>query len=447
MSNQAENPRPKRIFISGSNHEVKLAELFMHLLNSWGYRAYSYQVDQAIGSADRTFRRILEEELKAADLVLFLVSREVRWSSWCQAEAGATLLHDKEKLMIPIPPVSRLEAPEIVKLFVEFNFHDVENGFCADRFGKALNSRLKTGQNHTPAERLEKEINTELQLAAKRYELVPEKLLLKVWPSIDPKCEESRKSIVEHICRSVQNPVKTVTTLDVVGVSLKFSLKLVSEALDEAALRHAGSGRNDSASKTLKIRLVHMSSHSHILQALRDERDVGFIKESFEKGWEERLKQWKESANNAGITLEEPKRFAIDYIPPQLGILVDGEVLFLGQCAFKQTERGGEYQLLVGECEYFHHTWEPNSRGDRLSPEAVLGREAIERFNAAVDAYSRPHLNASVLLAWDREEWIRHLKPEIKNAGNSEVTIISETHYNFEALVVTALECGCCLHI
>jgi hypothetical protein len=440
MSNPPEAPAPKRIFISSSDHEVKLAELFMHLLTNWGYRPYSYQLDQMIGSAGRTFRRILEEELAAADLVLFLVSREVRWSSWCQAEAGATLLHNKKKLMIPIPPITRLKAPEVVKLFVEFNFHDVKDGFSVDRFGKALNEALETHHTHTPTQRLEDEINTELKLAAERYELVPEKALLKVWKSIDPKCEESRKSIVAHICRSLQSDTRTVTTIDLVGVSLKYSLKLVGEALSQAAY-------TGQAQKTVRIRLVHMSAHSHILQALRDERDVGFIKYSFEEGWKEMLEGWQASAAKAKITLEEPKRFAIDYIPPQLGILIDGDVLFLGQCAFQKSESVGNYHLLVGECEYFYYTLEPSSQGDILSPESALGREAIARFKAAVDAYSRPHLNAGVVLAWDRDDWIRHLKPEIKNAGDSKVVFISETGSNFEGLVGTALEKCCCLHI
>ena len=82
---------------------------------------------------------------------------------------------------------------------------------------------------------------------------------------------DARTSIVEHIKRSILNKDHNTENSACRGVSLKYSLDLVTRALDELALcKDDVHELFKDQVKQVQINLVHMNDHSHILSSIND---------------------------------------------------------------------------------------------------------------------------------------------------------------------------------
>jgi hypothetical protein len=230
---------------------------------------------------------------------------------------------------------------------------------------------------------------------------LPKREVLSIWPSIDINTESlAPASIIESIKRSLTNPDNPITRLHFVGVSLKFSLPLITEALQELADTHergltpvptTRSGRK----KSLQITLVHMDDQSHILHALDDQIDIKNVRTSFHERWSSIFESWGAACSAMEVELPLPTLNCIDYIPPRVGLMIDGAILYAGRCSF--PKKGEDFHLLVGENEYFLY--------DLRSPR---GRKEIEEFKEYLAVYSKPPFYGIRLLP-DGTEWITEL--------------------------------------
>jgi hypothetical protein len=95
------------IFIVYQDFEHKLAANLQRLFETWGYEAFQCRQGDRDGEA---YRRELRENIRKSDLVLFLLSREFRWSSYCQAEAGTAMALEKPYIPIIIFPATPEEV-------------------------------------------------------------------------------------------------------------------------------------------------------------------------------------------------------------------------------------------------------------------------------------------------------------------------------------------------
>lgn len=423
----AKQGRPN-IFISTSGSTSELACRIAELLRSWDCDAYCYVEDKNAGNATGPFISLLVDRLKDADAVVALISRDVRWSQYCQAELGATLFSGKPRVLVPIPPVEWSEAMEIAQVFQGHNTVPMKDGFSANEFGEALAKTLGVGGSiakHTDRAKVdEHRIIEEINRLIERSAMEADGQLVRIWPSIDRNCRPAQEAIIRQIVASLENDKRSTTKLVLVGVSLKFSLGFVSSALDRVidnrSRRHIGNDHTlKESKKELQINLIHMSAHSHILQALGADLDVALIRENFEFDWDQTVSEWLALCEKASIKFNPPKVTAIDYIPPLLGILVDDEAMFGGHCGFEEKVQG-RFQLRVGEGEYFQY-----------SSKDTRGAAAIQRFKDAVNAYVTPAHNAGVLLVGNTSEWDSHLCPAIQGQSKCRVTFISQTQSRF----------------
>lgn len=420
------------IFIVYANEDVHLAEALKELLEAWGLKAFYCRQETREHAASKGYRSYLRKELKRSNFVIFLLSSAFRYSQYCQIEAGMTAMRKKKPyLEITIPPTT---FDDIRKVSPILEGRDAIN---ADSEGLSLklketlescflNLRIKDDEDEKVAHAIA-DLRKRIGERIDDYKLKPPRQeLIGVWPSLQEK-SGAPYSIIQSIRRSIE---RGSTHLAFVGVSLKFSLKLITEALRDLPKD------NPANRKKLTIDLVYMDDQSHILHSLSDTVDIDNVIENFHRSWPETRKGWEESCKAAGIELDVNKPLGpkgIDYIPPQVGILIDsgnaGCKLYAGRCSFEQI--GKAFRLMVGERDYFFYT----SDND-------LGREAIRVFIQHLNCYRDPKHNG-VSLVPDHSTWSRQLESCIENyADIHEVTLISNTTTKFYPLILASFRKG-----
>ncbi|MBX2822075.1 MAG: toll/interleukin-1 receptor domain-containing protein, partial [Rhodothermaceae bacterium] len=336
------------IFIVYQSNEEKLANQFNSLFESWGLESFYCRQENFRAAAVETYRKILREKLHEARLVVFLLSQEFRWSSYCQSEAGVAMTLKKQRIIITIPPVRPIDIREISPVLEGYNVITSELAFDTNELRKAVEVALKDVSipaKEKAEKELEKKINYTFDDLKKAYSIRPSKRrFVDVWPSITDTDPEAPRSIVENIKLSILDEKIEVSDLALVGVSLKYSLNLITEALKELSSIPDIYDTFKNRTKVLKITLVHMNAHSHILRSINDQVDVTNIQikfretqDKFEESWPKKKELWQKYAQKCGFQLIASEPNEIDYIPPQLGICIDERVLFSGRCAFEEA--------------------------------------------------------------------------------------------------------------
>jgi hypothetical protein len=457
------NTNSTEVFIVYQKHEEKLAENLSKLFELWGLNPF-YCRDSSKAHAHKPYRDYLAEELFRSVLVVLLVSREFEWSKYCQSEAGATITMGKPRIIITIPPVVNDDVSKIAPILEGFNCFN-PSPFNANLLRESIKGTLKATLNTLSFKKrnvsnqkegieaalnrvedyksgsederaLERRIDQTIKDITDAYAIIPSRrYIVKTWPSIkEESCLQARSSIVIHIKQSLIKKVEP-TEVILVGVSLKYSLELITKTLRELADSNEDKAaliKDRKEKKKMKISLFHMNEHSHILWAIRDFDDVKMIKENFDIGWADRKKAWAKLAMECSIELDINGPYGIDYIPPHLGICIDDTTLYSGRCVF---EKGGmEQRLLVGEQEYIHYS----------SAEAH-GMNAIKQFKQALILYGNARYNSGVRLVYSPSEWIEHLKDGLTVLPDcGKITLLSQTATKFtgSGLVDEALRLG-----
>lgn len=452
------------IFIVYESHEVALADALKQLFEHWRIGTF-YCRQEIRGLAVSTpYRRFLADELSKARLVIPLLSPSFQWSPYCQAEAGACTTLNKPMIPVLIPPSTVDDVRRLSPVLEGLDAVVVAPGLShwgTDKLLKVLQSRNKTdkweankfidllqskilqalglelrGLNPQDAEeaRLRSSVEAALKWVIEDNLLsVPNRESLYIWPSIDDSTGSfGPASIVENIKRSLTNADLPTTALRFVGVSLKFSLRLITVALNELAADHKKGLRTvsvnqDGSKKILQITLVHMGDQAHILHALHDQIDIENILTSFHEEWSTTLKDWGTACHEMGVDIEPPKGYCIDYIPPRIGIMIDNSILYAGRCSFPKKGETA-FHLRAGENEYFFY--------NRTS---VRGRREIDEFEEYLAVYRRPSFYG-VTLVPDANRWIGELEHCVVRYPETEtITLISQTCSKFEPLVKAAL--------
>jgi hypothetical protein len=445
------------IFIVYQDFEHKLAYNLQRLLEIWGYEAFQCRQGDRDGEA---FRRELRENIRKSDLVLFLLSREFRWSAYCQAEAGTAMALEKSYIPIIISPATPEEVGKEIAPVLEGSqflfaldpdFISLLQSQILRILGRSkesltkLISKLQHLQEielsapaiHDVGEETEsrQRVLSSIQTIDENYRLSrPKKAVTSSWSTLgDPACKASIIGNIKNLLKGEDNKV----ALTLVGVSLKFSLHFITTALEEL---HVECAKAPPPRKTLSISLIHMHDQSHILHALGDQRDISSIRDSFGTDWATTKKAWKSLCGET-IELFEPAVYRIDYIPPRVGIMLeagDRSFLYAGRCAFKQTDSHSHFfNLDVGENEYLFYSKNWATKSDDTS------LKAIAEFKAAFNAYREMHNNLGITPIWESRPWIYRLLLAIEELeGPAEITFVSGTATVFEPLIIKALEKG-----
>lgn len=454
-----------KIFIVYSINEVGLARDLKELFEYWEFSTFYCRQDWKENRLHQDYRANLAKMLKDADLVVLLLSRGFKWSRYCQAEAGAAAITEKRVLSLMIPPATVSELDSIAPVLggidiMEAKCTQISGDKEWEQFHRRLKSRITTAQPAPPLnfyeqvndedsdppkpsdreKRLLERVDNRIKTIVERYELEePERIELDVWPSIQ-KASPARRSIVENIKASLRSQL-IASELIFVGVSLKFSLGLITDALtqfadevcspptsatDERPMRMAG--------KKLRITLVHMDDHSHILHALNDQIDIDEIRENFHVGIKKIEESWRLLCDRASLELQDLKIHPIDYIPPRVGILIDDKQFYAGTCYFVEAGKG--FRLYVGEREYKYYT--------SAKPRGV---SAIEDFRQYVSVYQKENYNGVVLMP-DADRWIAHLRKCIQTYRDvTELVLISQSATKFQPLIIEGLRQGLAIKV
>ncbi len=423
--------KKKHAFIVCASHEVDLADSLITLLQYWGFEEAVHYRRDPWGAGGKDYLNDLRNKLLNADLVILLLSREFQWSKYCQAEAGLATTLDPEKLLIVVLPPSGEDDIKTISPIL----HTFKHLFADPRtFAEDLRSKVARVLRTVLPDRcsLETALEAELSETIEAYSLTPSKKEpLLIWPCITGEVEgqPAQHSIVQSIKKSLRNK-QQVTELIFVGVSLKFSLVLITQALEEFS-----DGGRVSQPKTLSIELVHMDDQSHILQedALDDPIDIKNIRDNFYRDWPGTLRRWEKACELGSVKLTPPRQHWIDYIPPRIGILIDGQTLFAGRCSF--PHRGDAFQLFAGERPYFFYTLLDSH-----------GKKAIEEFKDYLRVYRKANHNGVVLAP--EEDWLRRLQFPLEcDPSVREMTLISKSGGNFRRLVKCAIDKGISINI
>jgi hypothetical protein len=443
-----------RVFIVYQSNEEKLVEAIKQLVEHWYPGSdvfYCRQEDRETRPADG-YRKLLRDKLSNASAVILLLSRGFQWSQYCQSEAGAVVVLESEKLRqlaVVIPPAIVNAIPEICPVLDGRNVllaKAPSSGVGPDSFVPQLKFHLRqllekhAADFHAGENELVSIVNNELQSVIDHYLSVPSRReISEIWESIDGNSRDACHSIKVNIKKSLERKHSSLSAVALVGVSLKFSLLLLDEAISELVMEHkspelAGRvGSKITEGKVFEILLVHMDDHSHILDALKDAQDIASIQNLHRTG-EVWFQKWRDDCKDIGINLKKPRLVGIDYIPPRIGILIDDNVLYAGRCAFEASGVG--FRLLVGEREYFHYT----NCGER-------GKAMIREFRSFLEVYDEQILNG-VELVGTSEDWLKRLESSILTRPDiHEVILVSQTASRFRPLIKTALKNGISLKI
>ncbi len=420
----------KRIFIVYANHDAELADALEQLFEHWGFHAFYCRQEHREQAVSKPYRDDLRDELKKADLAVLLLSRSFKDSRYCQVEAGAMTALGTPYILVMIPPATKGEIVELSPILEGLEILDARKDANPRRdFVSLLRTRLSDkfgGQRGIRDDKVAvKAVEDSLAAIVDLYRLEPPRQAhIGVWPSLESD-SPAPLSIIENIGRSLLGGVGRAE-LVFVGISLKFSLKLITKALEVLPKKERGK----TSKRDLTIDLVHMDDQSHILHALKDTTDITNVLENFHAEWPRTQLRWHSACAAAGINLIV-KTTTVDYIPPRVGILIDGHggpKLYAGRCSF--SEIGGVFQLKVGEREYFFYT----AADER-------GKNAIRDFKGYLSLYKRPGHNGVVLPS--RALWVAQLEACIENYQDiSEVTLISRTMTKLQPLIIPSLRKG-----
>lgn len=420
------------VFIVYANRDEKLAEALKQWLHSLGLRAFYCREVRDRGTS-QSYRMELAEKLFGADLVLLVLSIEFANSSYCQAEAGATVTMGKRHIQLIIPPVTNQTIHDVSPVLEGFNV--VDGGADADivtRLQEALTAQLASDwlidKELPPNGRsAEEAVLSALRERIHAYAVEPTvQARIGVWEKLTDK--STRDSIKAHIARAVADGP---TDLAIVGVSLKYSINIVTEAIRDLGLTPAGSSRGP-----LIVQLVHMDHQSGILHSLHDTPDIDSVREFLHERWPSTKREWKASGDVAGVHIEVREPVAIDYIPQQVGVRIESvagnwSVLYAGRCSFDHA--GATPRLLVGECEYLFYT--SNSRSRQVD----RGPQAIKIFNDYVRQYQQSRHNGATLVP-DHYDWISRLESCVSSYHDiRELVLVSNTNQKLSELIVPAL--------
>jgi TIR domain len=439
----------KKVFIVYASNEEPLASSLKSLFEHWGLEAFYCRQKEREASPGEGYRRLLRTKLKNADLAVLLLSREFQWSRYCQSEAGAAATLEIDSIGIVIPPA---EVNDVAKIAPVLDGYDViiasspSTAKTPHQFASELrtmiNCRLRPTAGaligNAEQTRIIRQLEEQLKTIVEGYEIRPkERELFDVWPSITDNDPPARRSIVENIKRSLRDS-RPKSSLAIVGVSLKFSLALITQALEELATEcertRTGRVSRRHASKTLEIQLVHMDDHAHILHALNDSIDIETIREKLNREGPEIFEKWHLACERASIHLAPLQRKRIDYIPPRVGILIDEEFLYEGHCAFHR--KGAVFHLLVGERNYFFYS----AKGGRY--QSSTSQKAIQEFKTFLQVFGENRFNG-VELKSDWKEWLSRLEDSIDSYPDvREVVLISQSATKFQSLIGYALRKG-----
>lgn len=421
------------IFIVYSDYENKLAEALKGLLESWGFDAFFCRQEIRELGTSQSYREDLAGHLAKADLVILLLSNGFLQSQYCQAEAGATVTFDKHHVQIMIPPVGYstikdvspvLEGRQIIDGGQPLTVVDKLRSQLGAEFAHwALRGTTDPHAELVCAAKLE----AALDEAIARYRIEPpSRALIGFWNTLT----DASDSIIGNIREAVATGA---THIAVVGVSLKYSINILTRAIEGAAADAKASGQSQGP---LTIELVHVDDQSHILHSLKDTIDIGNVLHYLRIGWPQRKAEWKAICDDAGIEINAEDPVAIDYIPQQVGIRIsslaaDWSVLYAGSCSFDR--RGQEVSLLVGEREYSYYS----SRSTDLQ-----ATKAIAVFNQYFTQYCSPrHSGATLVL--DHHDWIARLETCVSHYPNlDQLVLLSNTSQKLFQLVIPALQRG-----
>jgi hypothetical protein len=448
------------IFIVYQSFEHRLAVSLQNLLQEWGCDVF--QCRQDLRDRRVLFPVELRHNLVKCDLVLLLLSREFQWSAYCQAEAGTTMALEKPYINIIVPPADETEVlTEIAKVMQGSQFLSagdpnfipalhlslVESLSGGTRNLNALISRLQTqaadnllSLNIASIEKdkdNQEKVRKEIDDVENNYRLhQPKRILSSVWTSLrHPDCKES---IIGNIINSLTADSDGDTILACAGVSLKFSLDLISLALKKYAKIE-----QKKPQKQLRITLSHMDAQSHILRALNDSTDITIIRNKFGLSLDKRVEEWRTNCGSS-VELVGPEIHRIDYIPPRVGILIGDPnlvesaeaILYAGRCALREEGIGTlNFHLDVGENEYLFY------KKDKKTIPSDPSFRTIEEFRASLEAYKQNENNSGVTPIWESDPWIARLREYIDvYEGSEEVTFISGTAMKFEPLITRLLQ-------
>lgn len=418
-------------FIVYSEYEHALAKALKGLLECWGFDAFFCRQEIRVLSTSKSYREDLAENLAKADLVILVLSNAFRQSQYCQAEAGATVTLDKPHIQIMIPPVS---YPTIKDVSPVLEGRDIIDGGQPQTVVEMLRAQLagkfaaqglpRTTDPHAEQTCMDT-LDAALAVATQRYRIEPPlQATTGFWNTLT----EASGSIIDNIREAVATGP---THVALVGVSLKYSINILTTAIEGAAADARASGQ---PAGPLTIELVHVDDQSHILHSLKDTIDIGNVLDYLRIGWPERKAYWEDICGKAGIQIDVKDPVAIDYIPQQAGIRIrglpgDSSVLYAGSCSFDR--RGQQVTLLVGEREYFYYS----SRSAD-----VRATKAIAVFNQYLAQYRSPrHSGATLVL--DHHEWIARLEECVSSYPNlHELVLVSNTSQKLFQLIIPALQ-------
>lgn len=434
------------IFIVYLRSEIRMASSFAKLLKCWSPSIYFCEQENQTA---KEFRTDLQDKLANAKLVVILLSRGVKWSNYCQGEIGAASSQKSTSVVVVIPPVKEGEIVEIAPVLSGFRHVGVgDKSFLLKFKGqieKGLGRRLPTdSKTRSKESECLDTIRRETRKVKRQYENTAPRILLRVWPgpALAPG-QPAPHSMLRIINERLR--VKEHLKLAIVGVSLKYSFRWLDRVFSGLG-KPTKAGIQARPRRTLEIALVHMDDQSHILHALKSyAEDIGFIRKHFRRDWETTTNEWKTNCEKASIVLDV-KPYCIDYLPPRVGVLIDYDeddqnddcALYAGRCAF--SDKGGGFELLVGQLEYFHYL----GRSDNKT-EADIHRKAITEFKHALKVYRDPVYNTGIVLVGDSGEWLARLidylvwLPDIRNTV---ITIISESVQRCTDLIAIAVHLG-----
>ncbi|HEX2819214.1 MAG TPA: toll/interleukin-1 receptor domain-containing protein [Streptosporangiaceae bacterium] len=433
VGDDARTDKPPYIFIVYADHDYALAKALKELLDSWGFEAFFCRQEDRDLATSETYRKDLAGKLAEADLVILLLTNAFKYSQYCQAEAGATVTLEKHHIQMMIPPVTVKQIRDISPVLEGRQVVD-----CGRQDGviKELRGRLhhEFRERGFPGQRsmdlsadAENAFLTALAKDIEQYSIEPpEQALISAWPSLtDPAI---KRSIIEHLRRAVADGT---TSLAVVGVSLKYSIEIIGQAIDELA-RPPGTLEGP-----LTIELVHMDDQSQILHSLNDAADIDSVQKLLRINWRHTKESWEQRGKEIGLDIVVAEPMAIDYIPQQVGVRIAStrhryplwSVLYAGRCSFEHAGEGT--RLMVGEREYSFCTSD-NPRG----------RDAIAVFDGYFAQYRTPKHNGAALVP-DRYQWIKRLEECVaKYPDISQLTLVSNTCQKLFPLIIPALRRG-----
>lgn len=438
-----------RVFIVHADYDQDLAQKLKDLLISWGFDAFfgRQELRQLMG-AD-LYRQEISAFLRRADLVVLILSSAFRHSLHCQAEAGAAaMVENIRQIPILVEPVNYGNYAQVSPMIDPRRIIDGRANFTVKLRDVLRDELTDIGMPETRdrAQADECQVAAEAALSEliDSYRTVPPSAVLTgTWPG-GLTDQEANASIIAHIHRAI---AEGETNVAVAGVSLKFSINIITEAINSLPLSHDGDGPR--LRGPLNIELTHVDDQAHVLYAIEDPVDIGRVVEYFRIGWAHTKETWKLAGSRAGVTVNIAEPAAIDYIPQQVGIRVQSvggrwSVLYAGHCAFVKAGFGkiGPTTLRVGEGEYAFYTASlPNPYSSNLD---TRGAKMIDVFNEYVRHYSDPAHNDGVTVVANHIEWIHRLEKCLwQYEGIHDLLLFSNTNTKLLALVQPALRRGC----